>query len=83
MPVDILADQVQDLMPQLGLAVEVLQRPQNGNDLVPTTRVQFDFHNRRACQTQLGIHWDAHPCSSTKIGGTPARNLGIPDSCVQ
>jgi len=39
--IDIVTHQSQQLTPQIGTAIKVLQRPQDGYDLIPTIQIQF------------------------------------------
>src|SRR5437899_2993203 len=66
--VDVLAHEVQDFPPQLAIAVNVLQRPQDGNDFVTTIQIQFDLSDGRAIQARLRIEARSHGKSSVKSG---------------
>ena len=66
--VDVFAHEFQDVAPQLAIAVDVLQGPQNGNDFVATIQIQFDLFDGRAIQPRLRIEAHSHGKSSVKIG---------------
>ena len=66
--VDVLAHEVQDFPPQLAIAVNLLQRPQNGNDFVATIQIQLELFDGRAIQPGLRIEAHSHAKSSVKIG---------------
>ena len=51
--IDILGDQIENLIMQLRLAIDVLQGPQDGNDLVATMEIELDLQNGLAVQPLL------------------------------
>lgn len=51
--IDVLGDQVENFITQVWLTIDVLQRPQDGNDLVTTVQIEFDFKNRLAIESLL------------------------------
>ena len=76
--VDVFAHEVQQVPPQITVAVNVLQSPQDGNDFVATIQIQFDFCDGRAIVWQdfehRGEQRDRGPSS---VGtGEPGRDNG-------
>jgi hypothetical protein len=65
--VHILANKTQELPPQLGIAVQVLQRPQDWDDLIPTIQIQGYVADGQAIQTLFRTS-QTHVNSSGKIG---------------
>jgi hypothetical protein len=57
----------EEFLPQLGIAVDVLQGPQERDDLMATLGVQLYLIDWRAIQPPLATRGDSHPCFSSKI----------------
>ncbi len=65
--VHILAHQTQEFPPQLSIAIQVLQRPQDRDDLISTIQIQSYIADGQAIQTLFGTS-QTHVNFSGKIG---------------
>jgi hypothetical protein len=65
--VDIAGYRLENFITQLGLGVDVLQRRENGDDLVATAEVERHVGNRWAVHPVLAIERFSHGTCSSKI----------------
>src|SRR5271166_585524 len=72
--VDVLSDCIEQFIAQFGLAVNVLQPFEDGNDLVATRCVEPDLKDRRTIEPTLGIKGDSHRALPRRFLAQNAQN---------
>jgi hypothetical protein len=76
-PVDILSDGIEQRIPELGTAVDVLQGSEDGDDLIAAVGVESNIRNDRAIEPELGIEGCAHRSAPRRFHDLSPGNGGF------
>ena len=78
-PIDVLGDGIEQVIPQFGPGVDVLQGSEDGDDLVAAVGVESDVGDGRAIEPKLGIEGDSHGGRPSKIPWLGTRKSAVPE----
>jgi hypothetical protein len=76
-PVDILGDGVEQFGAEFGAGIDVLECPEDGDDLVTAFGVEADIGDTRAVEPKLGIEGASHGSVPRRMSGSGPTIGGI------